>query len=173
MEDFWSWAYSDVLGNTTRGVFAEYLVANALGVAGTCRTEWDAADVNYRGLRIKVKSASEAQTWPQKKPSLLSFDIEKKRSWCAETNTYDAESKRSADLYVFCVFKPSGDDPQREILDVSNWEFAVVPTAVLDERLGDQKMVMYGRLKRLGTVSEWKNLRRTVRRCMRLSSDGA
>ena len=31
--DFWKWAYSDTITNTTRGVLAEFLVAKALGVA--------------------------------------------------------------------------------------------------------------------------------------------
>lgn len=30
--DFWRWGFSDVLNNTTRGIFAEYLVATALGI---------------------------------------------------------------------------------------------------------------------------------------------
>lgn len=28
--DFWSWAYSDLLNNTDRGVLAEYIVCSAL-----------------------------------------------------------------------------------------------------------------------------------------------
>lgn len=31
---FWSWACSDVLSNTLRGLFAEWLVATALGLTG-------------------------------------------------------------------------------------------------------------------------------------------
>jgi hypothetical protein len=30
--DYWRWAYSDLLSNTNRAVFAEYLVGLALGV---------------------------------------------------------------------------------------------------------------------------------------------
>ena len=33
LNDFWSWAYSDVLGNTERGILAEYLVSKALDMA--------------------------------------------------------------------------------------------------------------------------------------------
>ena len=29
--DFWSWAYSDILSNRNRAIFAEFLVATALG----------------------------------------------------------------------------------------------------------------------------------------------
>jgi len=30
--DFWRWAYSDLIDNTSRGIFAEWLVAQALGI---------------------------------------------------------------------------------------------------------------------------------------------
>ncbi len=41
--EFWSWAYSDLLNNATRGVFAEYLVAVALGVDDQPRLAWEIA----------------------------------------------------------------------------------------------------------------------------------
>ena len=31
MLDYWQWAFSDLVGNTDRGVLAEYLVAMAVG----------------------------------------------------------------------------------------------------------------------------------------------
>ncbi len=38
---FWQWSSSDVVSNATRGVLAEYLVAQALGVAeDSLREEW-------------------------------------------------------------------------------------------------------------------------------------
>ena len=30
--DFWAWAYSDILNNVDRAVFAEFVVGSALGV---------------------------------------------------------------------------------------------------------------------------------------------
>lgn len=39
MGDFWAWSSSDVLSNTLRGIVAEYLVAQALGVADGVRTD--------------------------------------------------------------------------------------------------------------------------------------
>ena len=29
--DYWSWAYSDIVGNTNRGALAEFIVARAIG----------------------------------------------------------------------------------------------------------------------------------------------
>ena len=34
-QEFWEWAYDDLLANTTRGVLAEYIVAKALGIRDT------------------------------------------------------------------------------------------------------------------------------------------
>ena len=45
--DFWSWAYSDILGNRNRSIFAEFIVGSALGVVDTARIEWDSVDLHY------------------------------------------------------------------------------------------------------------------------------
>jgi len=163
--DFWAWAYSDILANTTRGVFAEYLVAVALGDVGRCRLEWDAADVRYRGLNIEVKSAAYAQTWTQNQPSAIRFGIAKTRSWHAESNIYDADLKRSADCYVFALFSDL-DNPRRHVADVSFWRFFVFRTACIDEKFGDQKTVALSRIEAMGTSVEWSELRRAIDECV-------
>lgn len=57
--DFWRWSRSGLLDNTVRGLFAEYLVARALGVthAGV-RVEWDTVDiVTDEELRVVLEKA--------------------------------------------------------------------------------------------------------------------
>lgn len=61
--DFWKWGYSNLLPNITRGVFAEYLVAVALGKAERPRKPWAGTDIEYQGKRIEVKSTSFVQAW--------------------------------------------------------------------------------------------------------------
>lgn len=39
--DFWQWAYSDILSNRNRSIFAEFIVGVALGVVNKPRREWD------------------------------------------------------------------------------------------------------------------------------------
>ena len=46
--EFWRWAYSDIMGNAERGVFAEYLVACALGVQDSVRISWDKYDLKTK-----------------------------------------------------------------------------------------------------------------------------
>jgi hypothetical protein len=55
---FWSWAYSDVLSNVNRSIFAEFLVASALELTHEPRVEWDAVDLRYHGHGIEVRSAA-------------------------------------------------------------------------------------------------------------------
>jgi hypothetical protein len=43
--DFWRWAFSDLVSNDVRSVFAEYLVGSALGVTGSTRISWAEFDL--------------------------------------------------------------------------------------------------------------------------------
>ncbi len=51
--DFWQWAYSDLLSNRNRALFAEFIVGTALGVLGQPRVEWDSVDLHYSGHASK------------------------------------------------------------------------------------------------------------------------
>lgn len=87
--DFWSWAYSDILNNTDRAVFAEYVVGTALGVTDAPRVEWDAVDLRYGDNTIEVKSAAYVQSWHQEQDpvSQISFDLRERLSWDARANS--------------------------------------------------------------------------------------
>src|SRR6476619_1004990 len=91
--DFWRWSASDLVSNATRGILAEYIVANALGLAGNVRAEWDAYDLivptesHPDGLKLEVKSASYLQSWFHKELSVISFGIHESKPWNAETNS--------------------------------------------------------------------------------------
>ena len=104
--DFWAWAYSDILNNTDRAVFAEFVVGMALGVTDAPRVEWDAVDLRYGSKTIEVKSSAYVQSWHQDQdpPSQISFDLKERLSWDAATNTYRVEPSRAADCYLFCVY---------------------------------------------------------------------
>lgn len=162
--DFWQWMGSDLLSNAMRGVLAEFLVAKALGAANAPRLEWDAADVTYKGRPVEVKSAAYLQSWPQKRPSTIQFDVACKRSWHALTNTYDAEASRSADVYVFCLFEEQ-DRERANVLDVGQWRFWVAPTDELDRVLGDQKTVRLSRVEELLAETDYAGLRAAVVTC--------
>jgi hypothetical protein len=144
--DFWSWAYSDVLTNRNRSIFAGFMVASALGLLDVPRVEWDAVDLRYQGKGIEVKSAAYLQSWQQKELSTIRFDIAKKRSWDARANTYAEEPMRSADCYVFCLY-PETDPAKVDVLDVNAWQFYVLSRIQIDRELGERKSIGLQRLQ--------------------------
>lgn len=143
--NFWTWAYSDLLANTVRPIYAEFLVTAALGNIDTPREEWADVDVTYdtggKFQTVEVKSAGYLQTWSQKDYSRIIFDIEKKRKWNPITNTHDGIPVRAADCYVFCVYEERRDKTPIHVLDVHCWSFYVVSTDDINQMLGDQKKV--------------------------------
>lgn len=166
--DFWIWSGSDVLGNTLRGVFAEYLVALDLGVADGVRCEWDRCDLRFGKASVEVKSAAYRQTWKQKRDSRIVFGIQPTVGWDPQTGEYDADRtpKRQADVYVFALLGEPGRadvDP----LDVDQWAFSVVSTAKLNAQMGAQKTLSEAALRKLGPdVARFGQIADAIRRTL-------
>jgi hypothetical protein len=161
--DFWRWAYSDVLSNRNRSIFAEFIVGTALGVVDKPRVEWDAVDLRYGDLKIEVKSSAYCQSWFQSKPSLIQFSIRKAVCWNPETGAYEGESTRSADMYVFCLHIER-DKSKANILDVSTWEFYVVSTDVLNRDYREAKSLSLAAVYRLAAPCKYDELKTAVDR---------
>jgi hypothetical protein len=159
--DFWRWAYSDVLSNGTRSVFAEFMVGKALGCLGQPRVEWDSVDLHYGDFGIEVKASAACQRWPQTKPSRISFSITKARFWDETTAKYEGEATRSAHCYVFCCH-PEQDRAKANVLDVQSWDFYVVPVGTLNGTLGHQKSVSLATVKKHGEHCKFENLKTAV-----------
>ncbi len=161
--DFWSWAYSDILSNTDRAVFAEFVVCTALGVTDAPRVEWDAVDLRYGDKTIEVKSSAYVQSWHQVQdpPSQISFDLKERLSWDAATNTYRVEPSRAADCYVFCIYTEK-DRSRANVLDVNRWEFYVVSTEQINRQLGSQKTAALSTIERLAKPVGYAQLKRSV-----------
>lgn len=159
--DYWSWAYSDIMSNTRRGEFAEFLVASALGVIGQPRVGWDSVDVRYQGQGIEVKCSAYLQTWYQSSLSQIKFGIGKTRAWDPQTNVMAVEPSRSADCYVFCLY-PEKDVAIADILNVPAWQFYVVPTAQINQVCGEQKSLTLKRLESFGGPVEYSQLKARI-----------
>ena len=103
------------------------------------------------GHKVEVKSAAYAQSWPQCKPSKISFDIaSRSESWDPETNTYCRfnSPKRIANVYVFCLLGQP-DDPCPDPIDLDQWEFYVLAKETLDQERRSQKTIALNPLKSL------------------------
>ncbi len=161
--DFWSWAYSDILSNTDRAVFAEFVVGTALGVTDAPRVEWDAVDLRYGEKTIEVKSSAYVQSWhrEQDPPSQISFDLKERLSWDAASNTYRVEPSRAADCYVFCVYAEK-DRSKANVLDVDRWEFYVVSTEQINRQLGSRKTAALSTIRTLAEPVGYNRLKERV-----------
>jgi hypothetical protein len=160
---FWQWAYSDILSNRNRAIFAEFLVGAALDVLGDVRVEWDAVDLHYEGKRIEVKTAAFVQSWAQSRPSKIVFDIGEKLAWDASTNTYATDRGRSADCYVFCLFTEIDPAKAREsILNVDHWQFYVLPTEYINRKFAKTRGVALNRIRSACEPVSFKQLKQRV-----------
>jgi hypothetical protein len=147
--DFWRWSVSDLVSNTWRGVVAEYIVAQALGVAHGLRAEWRAYDLEtVDGVKVEVKSSAYVQSWKQDRDSVIQFAVGKRRAWDAETNKLGDEVRRHADVYVFALLHHK-DRESIDPMNLAQWRFFVVPTRALDARERSQHSITLRSLETL------------------------
>ncbi len=144
--DFWRWNQSCLLENRTRGILAEFLVKQALKIPMPVRSEWEDYDlITPDGLKIEVKSAAYIQSWEQEKLSPIVFGIRPTMHYT------DNERKRRSDFYVFCLLAEK--DPSRiNPMELSQWEFYVMPTSELNRLTGRQKTITLNALLSLNPV---------------------
>ena len=166
VEEFWAWAYSDLLANATRGVLAEFLVTRALDAVKEPRDIWAPFDVTDRaGTTIEVRSTGYLQSWEQGHLSNIALHCAPTRLLDPVTRDYVAERRRQAKLYVLCVLTPT-DANTIDPLDTSQWDFYVVPTAFLDAQYPEAKSIRLAVLRktRYGTPFRYGQLADAVHR---------
>lgn len=159
--DYWRWSASDLVGNTARGILAEYIVARALKIATDeeIRDEWAPYDLQTPDkIKIEVKSAAYIQSWEQERVSRISFGTPKTRAWDSESGNLRSEPKRHADVYVFALFaqREAPIDP----LDLDQWKFYALSTKKLDDR----KSISLSALEELASPVVYHELADAVRK---------
>ena len=154
LADFWGWSTSDLMNNSLRGMLAEFIVATAIGtdLKNTHRVEWDAYDlISNEGVKIEVKSSAYLQSWKQTKLSAISFEIHPTFGYNDDKGKYEDETKRQADVYVFCVLKHK-DRLTVNPLDLGQWDFYIISSKVLNEKVGNQKSIGLSSLLKLKPI---------------------
>jgi len=159
--DYWRWSTSDLVGNTARGILAEYIIANALGIPTDeeVRDAWAPFDLEtLDGVKIEVKSAAYVQSWEQKRVSRISFGTPRTRAWDPESGSLRSEPKRHADVYVFALFaqREAPLDP----LDLDQWKFYALSARKLDDR----KSISLSALEELASPVPWCELADVVKK---------
>ena len=161
LSDYWRWNASDLLNNTLRGSYCEFIVSSALDVdLSGVNEDWTPYDISFHyrwqqdgvwhdEIRIEVKSCAYLQAWPQPdgKLSNIMFSIRPTVSWKPITG-YADELKRQSDVYVFCLYTVT-DRSQADPLVLDGWVFYIVPTRVLNELCGPQKSISLRMLEKL------------------------
>lgn len=149
---FWQWSSSELLGNTLRGVFAEYLVGTDLDCVSELRQEWDAYDlITKDGIKVEVKSSAYLQSWDQDRLSPIKFGCAQSYGWDARTNSVSDVLCRPSDVYVFCVITHQ-DKTTVDPLNLSQWTFYIVATKTLDKLLGEQASLSLSKLLKLNPI---------------------
>jgi hypothetical protein len=161
--DFWGWSRSDLLDNTERGVLAEFIVATVLGIAvDGVREGWAAWDLTTPGgVRVEVKSAAYLQSWAQKELSRISFGTPRTLAWDADGGGFADVARRHAQVYVFALLAHT-DKATVNPLDLDQWVFYVLPTAVLDGRTRSQHSITLKTLEGLTRAVSFTELRQAV-----------
>lgn len=160
--DFWRWNASELLDNTLRGTYCEFIVSAALGLdMRTTRENWTPWDITFpyiwecdgvrrSDIRVEVKSSAYIQPYEQSKLSKIIFTIRPTLAWAADTG-YDHDAKRQSDVYVFGLYAEK-DKSKADPLNLDGWEFYVLPTKKLDEMCGTQQTISLGSLEKLNPI---------------------
>ena len=165
--DFWQWSGSDLLGNTARGILAEYIVAMDLGAATGIWSGWDPYDIKTKdGTKVEVKSAAYIQTWRQKSFSRIEFGIGPTEGWDPDSGERLKGKKRWSDVYVFCVLATKEAD-KVDPMDLDQWEFYVLPAATLDKEVPRQQRIALSSLVRIGAIrADYGTIGVSIRSCL-------
>ena len=177
VKDFWAWSMSRLIADGPRGDLAEFIVNTALGMDMTePKRGWGECDIIYphggKPVRIEVKCSTLLQAWERPSPPKPVFSIAKTLN-CDIEDTGDgyryigrdgSPPKRRSDIYVFCLFAEE-DRALANPMVLDQWRFYVVPTADIDEQLGDQRKISLQGLSRIGAIEcSYDELRPTVDR---------
>ncbi len=148
--DFWQWTYSDILINKNREDFSLFLVAKALDLTQMPRIDWQECELRYRKKKIAVKTSGYIQSWKQKKAKRVLYDIAPKKGINAKQKDSLTFRNREAELYIFALHTQK-EVSKMDILNLDQWRFYIVRTAVLDDEFETKKKIGLRALNKLAT----------------------
>lgn len=135
IEDFWIWAYSDLLTDTVRNVFAEFVVGFTLGCLHKARVGHTPTVFDYCDQHVAVKAAAYVQSATQTRKSKISFDIRASKD----------STRPAVNCYVFCLMTCENLDDKNTarnaLIDIDCWRFYVLPADLLEKEAANKKTV--------------------------------
>ena len=182
ISSFQRWSVGNLVDNRTRGIFAEWMVGQALGVIATqdLREEWSPFDLHYGAVRVEVKASGYSQIWNPDEPTTPRFGIKGVYSvwedWAKGHTPPDGwEGKehrdgfwtrnehpiRQSDVYVFCLHE-SVPATNENVADPRTWKFWIVPTETLNTELGEQASLGMAALNQLASPVAWEEIKAAI-----------
>jgi hypothetical protein len=158
IKDFWQWTYSDILINKNREDFGLFLVAHALELTKMPRIDWGLVDLRYRKKKIAVRTSGYIQSWRQKAPKRILFDISPKTGIDAKREDSMTFRNREAEVYIFCVLTEK-EVAKADVLNLDQWQFYVVRTATLDEIVPTKKKIGIRPLQQIASPVHYTKLK--------------
>jgi hypothetical protein len=153
VEDFWRWAFSDLLEDYLKGIFAEWMVGVLLGLPMRehHRLEFLRYDLPVSSRLVEVKATAYWQSWKvldeNGSPKLFPKKPATPDGRVSFGGLKTKKGEYKADLYVFC-FQRERELERWNALDLNQWEFYVLRREAL-ERLGTRSI----KLKKLRALS--------------------
>ena len=115
-------------------------------------------------LNSEIKETSYYHSWQEK---IAQGRISQQRSFGitpAYTKYKDSTTvlERQNDIYVFCL-NTGHNEEESNPLDMSNWEFYVVPTAVINANCAPaQKSISLGKVRKLAPMTRFHDLKNVI-----------
>ena len=130
------------------------------------KDHWTLYDIEYKNKRIEVKETAYYHSFNKK------GELSKRRVFGitkANSNYEDSEKEnrfeRQNDIYVFCLLTGENKDDAWP-LEVSHWEFYVVPTTVINKECGNQKTVSLSRVQSFARAISYNQLKEAIDNCI-------
>ena len=163
MLDFWKYQYSNIYD--LQDQIAEFLVGKALGInEAHNRDGWTLFDIKYRDTKVEVKETGYYHSWQEK---YADGKISERRSFgiqpaYTEYKVSSTKYERQNEIYIFCL--NTGTTPEdSNPLDVTNWEFYVVPTSVINANCTNvQKTITLSKVQKLAKKVSFHGIRSEV-----------
>ena len=157
VNDFWRWAYSDLLNKQNRTIFADFLVATSLEERPMQRQTGQGYDILWtpdgEGIRVNVKAGAYTEALEMEHPDHIQIRL----------SEYD--EPHSCDVIVFCIFRAMSqyDSP----LDMELWDFYTASSRVLYRDVPDRRVITLPALMELEPVwSDYYGIGTAIQKAM-------
>ncbi|MBO5476776.1 MAG: hypothetical protein J6A15_03360 [Clostridia bacterium] len=159
--ELWEQKYSNIYN--MQETIAEFLVERALGLEKSFNSDyWTLYDILYRDYRIEVKETGYYHPWNEEGNISLQrvFGITKANS-NYEDNTKENKYERQNDIYVFCL-NTGKDKETSNPMNINNWKFYIIPTAVINKQCGNNKTISLNRVKNLAREVQYNEIKEVI-----------